>query len=75
MIQIFNLDFSPFSLFVPTCSLNFLNSYICPPDLELEAAIPMESKKSKKRQAASDPDLPTTTEEVDFGKNYNPSSC
>lgn len=32
-------------------------------------AIPMESKKSKKRQAASDPDLPTTTEDVDFDQH------
>jgi hypothetical protein len=39
--------------------------------LELEAAVEKESKKSKKRQATSDPDLPTTTEKVDFGKDYN----
>jgi len=43
--------------------------------LELEAAIPMESKKAKKRQATSDPDLPTTTNEVDLGKNYNILNC
>ncbi|CAJ2653322.1 WD repeat-containing protein 43-like [Trifolium pratense] len=29
-------------------------------------AVEKESKKSKKRQATSDPDLPTTTEKVDF---------
>jgi len=41
--------------------------------LELEAAIPTESKKAKKRQAQSDPDV--TTDEVDLGKNRNISSC
>ncbi|PNY01304.1 WD repeat-containing protein 43, partial [Trifolium pratense] len=43
-----------------------LNSYFCQSGLELEAAVEKESKKSKKRQATSDPDLPTTTEKVDF---------
>ncbi|CAI8601264.1 unnamed protein product [Vicia faba] len=31
-----------------------------------KAAVEKESKKSKKRQATSDPDLPTTTDKVDF---------
>ncbi|KAJ1413405.1 WD40/YVTN repeat-like-containing domain superfamily [Sesbania bispinosa] len=31
-----------------------------------EAAVPTESKKAKKRQAPSDPDLPTITDKVDF---------
>ncbi|TKY64539.1 WD repeat-containing protein 43 [Spatholobus suberectus] len=39
------------------------------PSGKVEAAIPMESKKTKKRQAASDPDLPTTTDEVDFDQH------
>ncbi|RZB98009.1 WD repeat-containing protein 43-like isoform X2 [Glycine soja] len=32
-------------------------------------AIPMEIKKAKKRQATSDPDLPTTTNEVDLDQH------
>ncbi|RDY04421.1 WD repeat-containing protein 43, partial [Mucuna pruriens] len=34
-----------------------------------KAAIPTESKKTKKRQAASNPDLPTTTDKVDFDQH------
>ncbi|KAI4355714.1 hypothetical protein L6164_004461 [Bauhinia variegata] len=37
------------------------------PDLELEAAVPTESKKARKRQASSEPDLPTTADKMDFG--------
>jgi len=43
--------------------------------LELKAAVEKESKKSKKRQATSDPDLPTTTDKVDSGKNYIILNC
>ncbi|KAE9616132.1 hypothetical protein Lal_00017705 [Lupinus albus] len=35
-------------------------------DLELESAVPTENKKSKKRQATSDPDHPTAIDKVDF---------
>ena len=35
----------------------------------------MESKKVKKRQATSDPDPPTSTDEEDLGKNYNILNC
>ncbi|CAJ2656242.1 unnamed protein product [Trifolium pratense] len=35
-------------------------------DSPSKKAVEKESKKSKKRQATSDPDLPTTTEKVDF---------
>ncbi|KAK7349149.1 hypothetical protein VNO77_06287 [Canavalia gladiata] len=34
-----------------------------------EAVVPMESKKARKRQATSDPDLPTTIDEVDFDQH------
>ncbi|KAL3008417.1 hypothetical protein AAZX31_07G030800 [Glycine max] len=34
-----------------------------------KAAIPMESKKAKKRQATSDPDPPTSTDEVDLDQH------
>ncbi|GAU22312.1 hypothetical protein TSUD_261120 [Trifolium subterraneum] len=54
------------SLFVFYKFSKCLNSYFCQSGLELEAAVEKESKKSKKRQATSDPDLPTTTENVDF---------
>lgn len=40
-------------------------------DSPSDKAITMESKKTKKRQAASDPDLPTTTDEVDLAFNVD----
>ena len=41
----------------------------------LASSSKMESKKAKKRQATSDPDPPTSTDEVDLGKNYNILNC
>lgn len=63
-------SYSNVSLFIFYKFSKRLNSYSCLSGLELDAAVEKESKKSKKRQATSDPDLPTTTDKLDFGKNY-----